>query len=88
MLNADEQIILDLILALKENEVAAGRFYAACAAEYVKHRDHWLFLQHQEEGHTVVLITHDKSIARTADRIISIHDGEVVWDGRASDFTE
>ncbi|OGZ18274.1 MAG: macrolide ABC transporter ATP-binding protein [Candidatus Lloydbacteria bacterium RIFOXYC12_FULL_46_25] len=43
---------------------------------------------HEEEGHTVVLITHDKSIARTADRIISIHDGEVVWDGRASDFTE
>lgn len=43
---------------------------------------------HEDEGHTVVLITHDKSIARTADRIISIQDGEVVWDGRASDFTE
>lgn len=43
---------------------------------------------HEEEGHTVVLITHDKSIARSADRIISIQDGKVVWDGPASDFTK
>lgn len=43
---------------------------------------------HEEEGHTVVLITHDKSIAHAADRIISIKDGQIVWDGRANDFIE
>lgn len=43
---------------------------------------------HEDEGHTVVLITHDKSIAHAADRIISIKDGQIVWDGKANDFTE
>lgn len=43
---------------------------------------------HEDEGHTVVLITHDKSIAHAADRIISIKDGQIVWDGKSDDFTE
>lgn len=33
------------------------------------------------EGHTVVLITHDNSIAVQADRIIRLEDGQVVYDG-------
>ncbi len=33
------------------------------------------------EGHTIVLITHDNSIAKTAKRIIRIHDGKIVYDG-------
>ena len=32
-------------------------------------------------GHTVVLITHDNSIAATAERIIRLKDGRVVYDG-------
>lgn len=32
-------------------------------------------------GHTVVLITHDNSIAVQADRIIRLEDGRVVYDG-------
>ena len=33
------------------------------------------------EGHTVVLITHDNSIAVQAERIIRLEDGRVVYDG-------
>ena len=32
------------------------------------------------QGHTVVLITHDNSIAVQADRIIRLEDGQVVYD--------
>ena len=34
-----------------------------------------------EEGSTVILITHDNSIAATADRIIRISDGKIIFDG-------
>ncbi len=37
------------------------------------------------QGNTVVLITHDNSIAATAKRIIRLEDGCVVYDGPASD---
>ncbi len=33
------------------------------------------------EGNTIVLITHDNSIAITAKRIIRLHDGKIVYDG-------
>ncbi len=35
------------------------------------------------QGHTVVLITHDNSIAVQAERIIRLEDGKVVYDGDA-----
>lgn len=35
----------------------------------------------KDEGITVVMVTHDRHAARTADRIIMIRDGEVVRDG-------
>lgn len=31
-------------------------------------------------GHTVVIVTHDRSVARQAQRIVEIHDGEIVRD--------
>ncbi len=34
-----------------------------------------------EEGNTIILITHDNSIANTAQRIIRLADGKVVYDG-------
>jgi len=37
--------------------------------------------QLHKQGHTVVLITHDNSIAVQADRIIRLEDGRVVYDG-------
>lgn len=37
------------------------------------------------EGNTVVLITHDNSIAATAERIIRLEDGRVVFDGPAKE---
>ncbi len=36
------------------------------------------------QGNTVVLITHDNSIARQAQRIIRLEDGHVVYDGDAA----
>ena len=35
------------------------------------------------EGDTVILITHDNSIARKANRIIRLQDGRVIYDGAA-----
>ena len=37
------------------------------------------------QGHTVILITHDNSIALQAQRIIRLEDGRVVYDGDADD---
>lgn len=40
------------------------------------------FLQKlNSEGNTIILITHDNGIAKTAKRIIRLHDGSVVYDG-------
>ena len=38
-----------------------------------------------EDGNTIVLITHDNSIAAEAQRIIRLQDGKVVYDGPAVD---
>lgn len=40
-----------------------------------------LFQTLHKKGHTIVLITHDSSIAATAERIIRLEDGHVVFDG-------
>ena len=41
--------------------------------------------QLNREGDTVVLITHDNSIAVKADRIVRLQDGRVIYDGDAHD---
>ena len=44
------------------------------------------FLQKlNQEGDTVVLITHDNSIAVKAKRIVRLQDGHIIYDGDASD---
>ena len=44
------------------------------------------FLQElNAEGNTVVLITHDNSIAVRAKRIVRLQDGRIIYDGDASD---
>ena len=44
------------------------------------------FLQElNREGNTIVLITHDNSIAVRAQRIIRLQDGRVIYDGPADD---
>ena len=43
------------------------------------------FLQKlNEEGDTVVLITHDNAIARKARRIVRLQDGRIIYDGDAA----
>lgn len=42
-----------------------------------------LLRQLHGEGNTVILITHDNSIAVQAQRIIRLEDGQVVYDGPA-----
>ena len=39
----------------------------------------------REMGITVVLITHDNSIAVKADRIVRLQDGKIIYDGDAHD---
>jgi putative ABC transport system ATP-binding protein len=36
---------------------------------------------HQQEGQTIMLVTHDEKIAATADRIVRMVDGKIVHDG-------
>ena len=38
-----------------------------------------------KQGHTVVLITHDNSIAVKAKRIVRLQDGHIIYDGDAHD---
>jgi len=40
------------------------------------------------EGNTIVLITHDNSIAMTANRVIRLEDGRVTYDGPTQDYME
>ncbi len=37
---------------------------------------------HREQGRTIVLITHEPYVAEHAERIIHIHDGEIINDGK------
>lgn len=47
-------------------------------------RDVMLFLQQlHREGNTIILITHDNSIAALASRVIRVTDGRIVYDGPA-----
>ena len=47
-------------------------------------RDVMMFLKKlHEEGNTIVLITHDNSIAAQAERVVRITDGKIVYDGAA-----
>ena len=41
--------------------------------------------QLNREGDTVVLITHDNSIAVRADRIVRLQDGKIIYDGDSRD---
>lgn len=40
--------------------------------------------QLREQGHTVIIVTHDPAIARQAERIIDIRDGEIIADPSSS----
>lgn len=44
--------------------------------------------QLNEEGNTIVLITHDNSIALEAKRVVKIHDGKIVFDGATEAYRE
>lgn len=45
-----------------------------------------LLIQLNKEGNTIILITHDNSIAVEANRVIQISDGTVVFDGDAKEY--
>jgi ABC-type antimicrobial peptide transport system, ATPase component len=41
-----------------------------------------------EEGNTIVLITHDRSVAQEAKRVVKVHDGKIVFDGSVEEYKE
>jgi putative ABC transport system ATP-binding protein len=47
-----------------------------------------LLEQLHQHGHTVILITHDRSLAKRADRALLVQDGLITWDGSASNIPE
>ncbi len=55
-----------------------GNLDSASGAEIIK-----LFVELGEQGHTIIVITHDTEIARRTHRIIKLRDGMVV-DGNGS----
>ena len=38
------------------------------------------------EGNTIVMITHDSTIAMEARRVVRIHDGKINFDGDVKDY--
>ena len=42
--------------------------------------------QLHEEGNTIVIITHDNSIALEAERVVRIQDGKITFDGSAEEY--
>lgn len=42
--------------------------------------------QLNEEGNTIVMITHDSSIALEARRVVRVHDGKINFDGDVNDY--
>lgn len=45
-----------------------------------------LLRQLNEEGNTVILITHDHSVAEKAKRIVMLHDGIITFDGSVEEY--
>ncbi len=39
-----------------------------------------------QEGNTIVLITHDKSVAERAKRVVTMYDGKIVFDGSVGEY--
>ncbi len=44
--------------------------------------------QLNEEGNTIILITHDHSVAEEANRIVMLYDGKITFDGSTDDYRE
>ncbi|WP_349948874.1 ABC transporter ATP-binding protein [Lacrimispora sp. BS-2] len=40
-----------------------------------------------DEGNTIVMITHDRAIAREARRVIRVHDGKINFDGDVNEYS-
>lgn len=41
-----------------------------------------------EEGNTIIMITHDSSIALEANRVVRVHDGKINFDGDVKNYAE
>ena len=39
-----------------------------------------------DEGNTIVMITHDNAIASEAKRVVRIHDGKIIFDGNTEEY--
>ena len=70
----------------QQQRVSIARALAGSALDSRTGREVLGFLKKlNREGDTVVLITHDNSIAVKADRIVRLQDGKIIYDGDAHD---
>lgn len=76
-------------------KAASGRFYVFCtnltqptgALDSKTSREVLNFLKElNEEGNTIVMITHDNSIALEAKHVVRIHDGKINFNGDVKDY--
>ena len=66
---------------------AASDVYKRQALDSRTSRDVLNFLkQLNDEGNTIVMITHDNSIAMEARRVVRIADGKITFDGDVKDY--
>ena len=76
-------------------KAASGRFYVfytnltqpTGALDSKTSREVLNFLKElNEEGNTIVMITHDNSIALEAKHVVRIHDGKINFNGDVKDY--
>ena len=64
-----------------------GRDQSVICLLYTSSREVLDFMKElHREGNTIVMITHDSSIALEAERVVRIHDGKINFDGDVKEY--
>lgn len=77
-----QRVAIARAIAAKPPIIMADEPTGALDSRTGRHVLEILHTLHEEEGTTVILITHDNSIAATAHRIVRISDGKIVGDSK------
>ena len=87
MLSGGEQQRVAIVRALAGNPSLILADEPTGALDSRTSRDVLEFLKElNEEGNTIIIITHDNSIALKARRVVRIHDGKINFDGDVNEY--